>query len=129
VNGHRRKATVDGQSERPPWAAAVDERHRPLRTADAEAQQTSALAVRCLGRRTARIGDGPHWPSAALGGGRFRLGGGQLIEEAVCLISSLPPSFNHIGCAATALGTCCYYVVEGGGPLCYHIHTVLLSTL
>jgi hypothetical protein len=43
--------------------------------------------------------------------------------------SSLPPSFNHIGCAAIALGTCCSYVVEGRGPLCYHIHTILLYTL
>ena len=43
--------------------------------------------------------------------------------------SSLLPSFNHIGCAAIALGTCCSYVVEGGGPLCYHIHTILLSIL
>jgi hypothetical protein len=43
--------------------------------------------------------------------------------------SSLSPSFNHIGCTAIAFGTCCSYVVEGGGPLCYYIHTVLLSSL
>jgi hypothetical protein len=43
--------------------------------------------------------------------------------------SSLSPSFNHVGCAAIAFGTCCSYVVEGGGLLCYYIHTVSLSTL
>jgi hypothetical protein len=56
------------------------------RTVDAKARRTSALAVRYLGRRTARIGDGPHWPSAASGGGRSRLGSGWPIEEVARLI-------------------------------------------
>jgi hypothetical protein len=43
--------------------------------------------------------------------------------------SSILPSFNHIGCATIAFGTCCSYVVEGGGPLCYYIYTVSLFTL
>jgi hypothetical protein len=43
--------------------------------------------------------------------------------------SSLSPSFNYIRCAAIAFGTCCSYVVEGGGPLSYYIHTVSFSIL
>jgi hypothetical protein len=43
--------------------------------------------VRRLGWQMVRVGDGSHWPSAGLGGERFRLGGGWHIEEVVRLIS------------------------------------------
>jgi hypothetical protein len=64
------------------WTAAV----ALLQTADAKARRTSALTVRCLRQRKARVGDRPHWQSIASGGGRSRLGGGRPIEEVIRLI-------------------------------------------
>ena len=46
----------------------------------------SALAIRSLGQGIARVKDGSHWLSVALGDGLSRLGGGQPIEEVVHLI-------------------------------------------
>jgi hypothetical protein len=50
----------------PPRTATLDGRRGPGWTA-AEVRRTSALAVRCLGWRTARVGGGPNWSSAASG--------------------------------------------------------------
>jgi hypothetical protein len=70
---------VDGATDGNRWTATMAQR----RTVDAKARRTSALAFRGLRRRTARVGDGPHWLSVSE---RFRLGGGQPIEEVVRLI-------------------------------------------
>jgi hypothetical protein len=91
-------------------------------------------------RHPPRLGERPHWPSAASGGGWPGSGADRIGHPPPWWrtaytrgrpphSSSLSPSFNHIGCAAIAFGTYCSYVVEGGGPLCYYIYMVSLSTL